>query len=111
VDLVVVFLADLLALAANFAAFFVAARFAGFLLDFWLADFRPAERLAAFFERVAERLALDAPAFDCSALAFVALRGAAVRRVLVARLGRGGSAAAGGTISGSETRPSAASGT
>ena len=109
--LVLVFLADLLALAAEFAAFFLAAGVAGFRLDFWVADFRPAERLAVFFARFADRLALAAPAFAFPALAFVALGAEAARLVLVARLRRGGAAATGGTISGAEPRPAAASGT
>jgi hypothetical protein len=101
-----VFLAVLLTLAADFAAVFLAARPAGF----FALDLRPAEWLAAFFERPAPAVAAF-PAFDFAAFAFRGLPAVAACRAFAARLRRGAAAAAGGTISGSETRPSAASGT
>ena len=107
----VVFLVAFLTLAADFDADFLAVRPAGFLLlDFLAADLRPTDWLAAFFERLA-RGAPAFEAFDFLALAFVALATVAVRRAFAARFRRGGAAATGGAISGSETRPSAASGT
>jgi hypothetical protein len=102
----VAFLTAFLALAADL----VVAWPAGFLLiDFLPVDLRPTDWLAAFFERLA-RAAPAFAAFDFPALAFVALATVAVCRAFAARFRRGGAAATGGTISGSETRPSAASG-
>jgi len=104
-------LAISLALAAGFVADFLAARLAGLLLlDFLPADFRAMDRLAAFFERLA-RVAPAFEAFDFPTFAFVALAVVALRRLFPARFRRAGAAVTGGTISGSETRPSAASGT
>ena len=71
-------------------------------LDFLLLAFLLAAFLAAFFELLAVVVL---------ALAFVALAAVALRAFFVARFRRAGPAVAGGTISGSETRPSAASGT
>jgi hypothetical protein len=88
----------------------VVAWLTGFLLlDFLPVDLRPTDWLAAFFERFAPAVPAFA-AFDFLALAFVARATVAVRRAVAARFRRGGAAATGGTISGSETRPSAASG-
>ena len=105
------FLAIFLALAADFVADFLAVRLASFLLlEFLPADFRAMDRPAAFFERLA-RVAPAFEAFDFPTFAFVALAVVALRRLFPARFRRAGAAVTGGTISGSETRPSAASGT
>ena len=102
-------MAIFLALAADFVADFLAVRLAGFLL-LEPADFRAMDRLAALFERLA-RATPAFEAFDFPTFAFVALAVVPLRRLFPARFRRAGAAATGGTISGSETSPSAASGT
>ncbi|OCK61998.1 hypothetical protein LMTR3_29515 [Bradyrhizobium sp. LMTR 3] len=89
-------------------------------LDFWLLDFLAADLFAVFLAlracavRVLAALDLavrDLAVRDLAAPAFLGLAAGALRRCFVARFRRAGAAAVGGTISGSDTRPSAASGT
>ena len=83
---------------------------------FLLLDFLLVAVLAIVVERLdfvvlALDLVLDlALDLALAALAFVALAAGGLRRFFAARFRRSGVAATGGTISGSETRPSAASG-
>ena len=69
--------------------------------------------LAAFLAVAVERLDFVVLALDLAlaALAFVALAAGGLLCFFAARFRRSGVAATGGIISGSETRPSAASGT
>ena len=77
--------------------------------DVLLLDFL----LAAFLAVAVERLDFVVLALDLAlaALTFAALAAGGLLRFFAARFRRSGVAATGGTISGSETRPSAAIGT
>ena len=78
-------------------------------LAFLLLDFLPLDfLLAAFF--AADFVVLLFAALALAALPFVALAACALRDFFAARVRREGAAATGGTIKGSDTRPSAASG-